>query len=338
MKRFFALLILPLVFSLNIGIAFAKSLIPGGESIGIVMHYDGVLVTGDYAFLVDGQNVNPNRESFQVGDLIKTADGDPISCNDDLISHIRQVIPSRTTILVEIERDGQRMEKNLQIYYDKSEDSFKTGLYIKDNITGIGTITFYDPETLTYGALGHPMTDPEISDTKMLEISAGESFDAYILSIDKSNDGSPGQKIARIEKTRRLGDIALNSTYGVYGHYESLYKENLSPYETASADEVKKGPAQILTVLDDHQVNAYDIEITELKKQSSQDIKGITFKITDQELLSKTNGVIQGMSGSPIIQNNHIIGAVTHVCIDDVDYGYGLYIEWMLEENKKMIS
>ena len=338
MKKFFALLILPLVFSLNIGIAFAKSVIPGGESIGIVMHYDGVLITGDYAFLVDGQNVSPNKDNFEVGDLIRKADGHPISCNEDLVSHIRQVVPSRTTILVEIERDGQRMEKNLEVYYDQQDESFKTGLYIKDNLSGIGTVTFYDPETKTYAALGHPLLDPELDTSNTLQIAVGETFDAYILSIDKSINGSPGQKMARIEKTKRLGNVTLNNTFGVYGHYEAIYKNDLSVLNTASIDEVQIGPAQILTALEDHQVQSFDIEITELKKQSNQDIKGISFRITDSELLKKTNGVIQGMSGSPIIQNGKIIGAVTHVCVDDVKFGYGLYIEWMLEENNKMIS
>lgn len=338
MKKVFALLILPLVFSLNLGIVYAKSVIPGGESIGIVMHYDGVLITGDYAFNMDGEIISPNKAHFRSGDLIRSADGYPITSNDDLINYIRKSIPSRTTILVEIERDGQRMEKDLDIYYDQTDDSFKTGLYIKDNVSGIGTITFYDPQSMTYGALGHPLTDPEIQDSQLLEFSAGESFDAFILSIDKSTGGSPGQKMAKIEKTKRLGDIAINDSYGVYGHYTTMYKADTSLMETAAQDEVVIGPAQILTVIKEHEVMTYDIEITDLKQQDSQEIKGITFKIIDQQLLNATNGVIQGMSGSPIIQNGKLIGAVTHVSIDDVDYGYGLYIEWMLEENNKMIS
>lgn len=334
-KRFFAIIILPLVFSLNLCLAYAKTLIPGGESIGIVMPYDGVLITGDYAFFVENQEVNINQGRFKSGDIIKKADDLPITSNQDLLAYIQQILPTKSTILVEIERDGERIEQELQIFYDEQTDTFKTGLYVKDNLSGIGTITFYDPEAKTYAALGHPLSE---SESEALEVTKGETFDAFIVSIQASFNGNPGQKVARIEKTKHLGDVIMNNDYGIYGHYQNLYKDTIETMETCSQDEVQLGKAEIRTVLADHEVTSYEIEITALKKQAQQEIKGITFRVTDSRLLEKTNGVIQGMSGSPIIQNGKLVGAVTHVSVDDVDLGYGVYIEWMLEENKKMIS
>ena len=338
MKKTLALFILPLMFSLNICLALAKTVIPGGESIGVVMRYDGVLVTGDYSFEAEGKTVNPNADTFKSGDLIKFIEGNPITSNEYLVRYIRQALPNQTSLSVQIERQGKLVEETLEVYYDKANDSFKTGLYIKDNLSGIGTITFYDPETSTFGALGHPMIETDIEASSLLEISAGEAFDAYILSVDKSSNGHPGQKLARIEKTKYLGNVKLNNQYGIYGYYDTLYKDDVSEIEVANQSEVVLGEAKILTVVQGHEVNSYSIEITSLETQTSQEIKGLTFKITDESLLAQTNGVVQGMSGSPIIQNGKLIGAVTHVSIDDVDQGYGLYIEWMLEENNKMIS
>lgn len=337
-KKILTLLLIPLMFSLNICFAYAKTLIPGGESIGVVMRYDGVLITGDYSFEADGKNINPNKDVFHSGDLIQSIEGHEITSNDDLVDYIRQALPNKTTLNVQIERQNHILDKELTIYYDKANDSFKTGLYIKDNIAGIGTITFYDPETKSYGALGHQMVDTDLESSSELEITSGEAFDAYILSIDKSGNGHPGQKMARIEKNRHLGNVLLNNQYGIYGYYDTLYKEDVSQIEVAKQSDVVLGEATILTVVNGKEVNRYTIEITDLKTQTTQDVKGITFKVTDETLLSQTNGVIQGMSGSPIIQNGKLVGAVTHVMIDDTRYGYGLYIEWMLEENNKMIS
>lgn len=337
MKRFFSLLILPLVFSFSVCFVLAKTLIPGGESIGIVMSYPGVVVTGSYPFLYEGQEISPNEGKIQIGDLIQSVEGKRILCNDDLITIIRENLPEKSILDIELLRDGKSLQEKLSIYYDADDDSFKTGLYIKDQISGIGTITFYDPETKTYGALGHPLMDDELESSLHLEVNSSETFDAYILSVKKSQDGQPGQKMARIEKTKHLGDVQINDRFGVYGFYDTLYKEDMKAVEVASQKEIHLGTATILTVLEGHKCDAFEIEIVHLEKQTEEDIKGIQFKVVDERLLQQTNGVIQGMSGSPIIQDGKIIGAVTHVSIDDVKSGYGLYIEWMLEENKKMI-
>lgn len=289
MKKIFALLILPLMFSFNISLALAKSVIPGGESIGIVMSYPGVVITGTYdAPLCD------EPKHFESGDLILEAEGKAVHSNEDLIQIIKDNLPDQTAITLKIQRGTQQLEETLSIYYDASEDSFKTGLYIKDSLTGIGTITFYDPEHQSFGALGHPLKDSDLSTSTFLEVTSGEAFDAYILSVEKSRDGSPGQKMARIEKTKHLGDVLVNDEFGIYGFYDTLYKADTTPMEVAMQNEVQLGEATILTSIQGHDVESYQIEITALENQKQGAVKGITFQVVDDELLKATNGVIQG--------------------------------------------
>lgn len=331
MKRYFAWIILPLVFTLNLTLACAKEVIPGGESIGVVMRYDGILVTGDYSFEVDGVTKNPNQNTFLKGDLIIQADSTPVKTNAELLAYIKSQLPEHTTIDLTIKRNNQTLIKPLHVHYEKQDDSFKTGLYVKDNVSGIGTITFYDPTTHAYGALGHPLEENPV-------LNDGEAFNAYIMAIEKSYDGSPGQKQAQIDRTERLGDVLINDFYGIYGHYTHIFKENHDTIETALPDEVELGKATILTVIDGKNVEPFEITITHLEKQTQSEVKGISFEVTDERLLKVTNGIVQGMSGAPIIQNGKLIGAVTHVKVDDVKAGYGLYIEWMLKESTKMIE
>lgn len=331
MKKYFTWIILPLVFTLNLTLAYAKEVIPGGESIGVVMTYDGILITGDYAFEVDGVTQNPNQNTFQQGDLIIQADNTPVKTNAELLAYIKSQLPNRTTIDLTIKRDNRTLIKPLQVYYEKQDDSFKTGLYVQDNVSGIGTITFYDPTTHAYGALGHPLDEKQT-------LNDGEAFNAYILAIEKSYNGAPGQKQAQIDRTERLGDVMINDVLGIYGHYTKIFKANDKTIETALPNEVELGKATMLTVIDGKQVEPFEIEITHLEKQVQSDVKGISFEVTDQRLLATTNGIVQGMSGAPIIQNGKLVGAVTHVRVDDVKAGYGIYIEWMLKESTKMIE
>ena len=216
----------------------------------------------------------------------------------------------------------------LSLYFE--DGMYKTGLYVKDGVTGIGTLTFIDPATNTYGALGHEVLESTTS--KIVEVRSGSIFENSITSIDSSANGDPGSKNAKFYYNNIYGDIDKNTKYGIYGTYTKEY-DDTSLIEVADSSEVKIGPAVIYTVLEDEKVEKFEIEITKINENS--EIKNISFEITDQELLDKTGGVVQGMSGSPIVQNDKLIGAVTHVVTDNVTTGYGLFITTMLEESEK---
>jgi stage IV sporulation protein B len=162
----------------------------------------------------------------------------------------------------------------------------------------------------------------------------GSIYESEVKNIRKSQNGDPGEKIASINKKEVIGSVEKNNTYGIYGEYVNVVKDEL--IETASINEVKKGKAYIYTVIEDDKIDKFEIEITNISKQNTKDIKGITFKITDKKLLNVSNGVVAGMSGSPIVQNGKLIGAVTHVVVDNVRYGYGIFIDWMLEESDSL--
>ena len=232
-------------------------------------------------------------------------------------------------INVTLYRNGAIINRELKLIKDNN-NNIKTGLYIKDSLLGIGTITYYDPSLSVYGALGHKMSDSN-GDEQLID---GSIYESEVKNIRKSQNGDPGEKIASINKKEVIGSVEKNNTYGIYGEYVNVVKDEL--IETASINEVKKGKAYIYTVIEDDKIDKFEIEITNISKQNTKDIKGITFKITDKKLLNVSNGVVAGMSGSPIVQNGKLIGAVTHVVVDNVRYGYGIFIDWMLEESDSL--
>ena len=198
---------------------------------------------------------------------------------------------------------------------------YKTGLYVKDSITGIGTLTFIDPSTNKYGALGHSITDSKTN--VKFEIKEGKIFKALVSSIDRSIDNQTGEKNAKFYFDTNYGTIEKNLETGIFGTYQKKY-DNSNTLSIASIDEIKGGDAIIKTMLDDNIVRDFKINILSIDKIS--ETKNILFEITDQELLKKTGGIVKGMSGSPIIQNGKIIGAVTHTVISDNTKGYGISI------------
>ena len=207
-------------------------------------------------------------------------------------------------------------------------DVYKTGLYVKDSVTGIGTLTFIDPETQKFGALGHEIEEQTTG--KIFEIKDGKIFETTVTGIIPSTDGSPGEKKAEYDPENVEGNVDENTTQGIFGTYTDNI-QNRKTYKVAKPKEVKTGDAKILTVLDDDNIKEYSIKISEINDLKSKN-KNFIFEITDSELKDKTGGIIQGMSGSPIIQGDYIIGAVTHVVVDNPLKGYGIFITNMLEE------
>ncbi len=309
---------------------FAAEVFLGGQSIGIQLDYEGIMITGTYDISIDNKTYNPASDGYLSGDIITHVNGVSVSSISDLMSTVEKEIEKNNTITLTLQRNNQQLKKTL--LFQKINDKFSTGLYVQDGLTGIGTMTYYNPTTQHFAALGHIMTNSSLDNTQI--ITKGFVYHSSVKKIIPSQNGSPGEKIADIG-TIEIGTIFDNNSYGIYGDYtDNAISSSDVLISTASIDEVKEGKAYFLTVLDGQTITECEINITHLEKQTKPSIKGITFEITDQKVLSLTNGVIQGMSGSPIIQNGKLIGCVTHVDVNNVYTGYGLYIDWMLENDK----
>lgn len=323
MKKIKLVLITLIMFYPSIAFAYSSKVIVGGQNIGINIQSNGVLVVGFYQ--VDGKSIKSNP-SIEIGDYItKVADTDVNTINELTNAIERNIVDSKVELTYI--RDGKENKSTMELI--EQGGVFKTGLYVKDSITGIGTLTYIDPESKIFGALGHEII--EANSNKRIEVKTGTIFNSTITGINKSSDGSPGEKKASFKTSEVYGTISKNTQYGLFGTYSANLPENIT-YDVANKDEVKVGNAKILTVLDGDEIKEYDINITKINEYNK--IKNISFEITDDELLDKAGGVVQGMSGSPIIQNNKIIGAVTHVIVDNVRTGYGIFITTMLEEGE----
>ena len=307
MKKLWLLLLIP--FNVY---AYSPYIIASGKTTFIEAKLPGVSVVGMYK--IDGR-YHAKEAGLEVGDLIVSIDDINIDNTKDMIDIIEKSIGD---IKIGYLRGNIKSYTNLKLM---TKDSiFKTGLYVKDTITGIGTLTYIDPNSKIFGALGHEMNDDDISNGKL--------YSSEVTSIKKSERNSPGEK--RAKEKDKIGDVLENTIHGVFGKYSEVIDGDL--YKVASPKEIKKGPAKILTVLDKDNVEAFDINI--LKFNYKDTTKNILFEVADQNLLEKTGGIIQGMSGSPIIQGEYIVGAVTHVITSNPERGYGIFITTMLEEGE----
>ncbi len=308
--------------------------IPGGQSIGVKLNTLGVLVVGHHQIATEKGNLSPGEISgVQVGDIITAINGKPITKMQDVAPFVQEFEQNNKPLVVDIFRDNVKLTKQLSPLKDKNEKVFKLGLYIRDSAAGIGTMTFYHPQTRKYGALGHVISDMDTK--KPIVVKDGQIVKSTVTSIEKGSNGNPGEKLARFAADREIiGNINRNSPFGIFGRLNRQVENgvNDSPMPIALSNEVEEGPAEIYTVVNGNKVEKFDIEIISTIPQKFPATKGMVLKVTDKELLSKTGGIVQGMSGSPIIQKGKVIGAVTHVFVNDPTSGYGVHIEWMLNE------
>lgn len=315
------ILLIMLMFLMPINaFAYSDYIYRGGKTIGIEVTSDGIMIVGFYE--VNGKF---NKGKLQNGDYIIKVENEAVTSVNELTKIIEKYADKKN-IDITIKRNGKPRNEVLELQY--IDGVYKTGLYVKDSITGIGTLTYVDPETNIYGALGHEIID---TNNNLVEIKSGNIFKNYITGIDKSAVGSAGSKTAKYEYNTVFGNITKNSVHGIFGKY-NYDTSDLELVKVADDDEVKIGAAKIYTVLNQEKIQEYDITVTGINESSN--VKNIVFEITDKELIDKTGGVVQGMSGSPIIQNDKIIGVVTHVIIDNPITGYGLFITKMLEEGE----
>lgn len=303
--------------------AYSDKIVLGGDNIGIHIDSNGILVIGFYKVNGEYQKGNPEIE---VGDVIIKVNEIKVTTISELTNAIDSSL-SQGKIYLTIKRKEKEFKTELTL--TNVDGIYKTGLYVKDGISGIGTLTYIDPGTKIFGTLGHEIL--ESNSNQRIEVKTGTIFDSDVSKIIKSSDGKVGEKNAKLNYDNIFGNIKKNTLYGVFGEYTATIDSGVT-YPVGKPDEIKLGPASIYTVLEDNEVKEYSINILKINKDTN--IKNITFEITDERLLRQTGGVIQGMSGSPMIQDGKIIGAVTHAIVDHVSTGYGIFITTMLEEGE----
>lgn len=318
------LLLLLLLLSIpTFTLAYSDYLLPGGENIGIELNSSGVIIVGTY----DVGSSSPARKAgLQNGDKITKINGALVVSIEDMLNKIEN-LSDKSNIEITYLRGTKENTTTLSLIKDEN-DIYKTGLYVKDNITGVGTLTFIDPNTKIFGALGHEIIEKNTG--QKLEIKDGKIYSSTVTGITRSDAGKPGEKNARYDSSDVFGMVKENTTKGLFGTYTDTLP-NKKLMKVATLDEVNLGNAKMLTVIEGNRIEEFDINIVRINKDSTV-TKNFLFEVTDKNLIETSGGIVQGMSGSPIIQGDNIIGAVTHVVVDDPLKGYGISIVKMLEE------
>ncbi len=316
------------VKSVSVNVSPEIKLVPVGKAVGVTVDTDGILVLGTGYVNKDTNEVcQPSKGVLKTGDLITHVNGEKITEKEELI----EILESSTGSLnISIVRNGETLQETLTPIISTEDGKQKIGAWVRDCTQGIGTLTYYNPQTKGFGALGHGVYD--IDTKSLLSIKDGKITETIISGIKKGEKGIPGELSGQTDDTKVIGEIYQNTECGLYG---KIYSENVDFTEQealsiATKENIKEGKAYILTNISGNKVEKYEINIESIDINTSNPSKCMIIRITDEKLLSQTGGIIQGMSGSPIIQDNHIIGAVTHVFVNDPTKGYGIFIENML--------
>lgn len=299
----------------------------GGYPLGITLDGDGVTVIGlNEFFNADGNLCCPAlKAGLEINDVILELDGHKIY-NSAKLAEIAGYSQGKT-LSIKYLRNGETLSSQITPERDLAAGQYRLGLWTRDSSGGIGTLT-YVRKNLKFGSLGHPITD---SDGNIVECRNGGVFNCTINGIEKGRRGAAGELKGGFSFEKRIGNLYLNNKYGAFGTFTTLPSYCKTLVEVADISEVVPGKAEILCTLDDNTCQSYGIEIIKAQKQTSKGDKGMVIHVTDNRLLKKTGGIVQGMSGSPIVQNGKLVGAVTHVFVNDPTRGYGIYAKWMLE-------
>lgn len=320
----------------DIDVVNRPRLIPGGNAIGVSLNTKGVLIVAITDVIdSEGKRLSPAKDAgLKIGDSIIKINGEKILTAEQVIEILNK---QNDKIEITVLRNNAEFKTKTIPVKSIQDNSYRLGIWVRDKTTGIGTLSYYNYENESFGALGHGITDLDTG--KLLNVENGLIMRAKVAGIQQGKKGKPGEIKGVFYKTDdTLGDIKINDELGIYGNINDDYKKQIKnkPIPIAFKDEVKEGKAHILTTLDDNTIKKYDIEILKTENQNKENKKGMILKITDPTLLEKTGGIVQGMSGSPIIQNEKIVGAVTHAFVNNPTKGYGLYIEWMLKQEDKL--
>jgi len=324
--------ILP-IRSMKVKVIPDVKLYPGGQSIGVKLKTKGVIVVGLSEIEdIEGNIRSPGLDAkINVGDILYRINGKRVNTAEEVSKAINNI--SNEPVELELKRRNKWIKLNVKPIKDKNDNKYKIGLWVRDNTAGVGTLTFYHENTNKYGALGHGITD--VTTGIIMPVNNGEIVSAKVGSVLQGQKGRPGEiRGIFYNEDEIIGNIEKNTSYGLYGKiYTNLSNNRIdTPLSIGLQQDIQEGPAKILTTVEEDIVEEFDIEIEKIVNQSEKSGKSMIIKVTDPKLLEKTGGIVQGMSGSPIIQNNKIIGAITHVFVNDPSKGYGIFIEWMLEE------
>ena len=319
------------VKNVNVSVIPKTTVIPLGTAIGMKLYTKGVLVVGmSQISTISNEKTKPYENSgIEQGDMIVAVNNKEVSTTEELIEEVNK--SNGNSVKIKYLKNNETQETSITPV--KSKDNYKIGLWVRDAAAGVGTLTFYEPSTNSFMALGHGISD--IDTEKIVEISNGELITANIISIKKGEKGNPGEIKGTIDCGNKIGEISKNTNLGVYGNVTNknyLDIDYSNELEVAARNEIKEGKAQIICQLDNDGKKEYDIEIKKIYTTNNEDNKSMLIKVTDENLLNKTGGIIQGMSGAPIIQNGKFIGAVTNVLVNDPTQGYAVFADMMIKQ------
>ncbi len=316
--------------TVSVSVTEACYVIPSGEAIGVKVHTEGILVVGMSEVLGEDDRIyEPAKKAgINVGDRIMAVDGEEILGTRDFSDKVNDC---KGRFILKVIRNDNVMEIPVEAVFSSQTKNYKLGLWVRDSAAGIGTLTFYNPQNSCFAALGHGICD---SDTKdIMTVKRGSITECKIRRAEKGEKGTPGELIGDFS-AKEIGEVISNTPIGIYGNSYNIPKTEA--VKVASRFEVEEGKAQVMCDIDGEGPKKYEIEITKVSKSPKITNKDFVIKVTDARLLDKTGGIVQGMSGSPIIQSGELVGAVTHVFVNDPARGYGIFAENMLAEAEKV--
>lgn len=316
-----------------------RVLVPGGQSVGIQMDVKGVLVVGLEEIETQTTVVSPGYDAgVQIGDILISVNGEKVYYAHEVTEAVKKAMSADTSVPLELKimRKDEEHTLNVRPVKDNETGEYKIGIWVKEKIAGIGTLTFYDPRSNVFAALGHGIYESKTG--TLLAAGDGNLLRTEVKSIKEGKVGTPGEiRGIFYGNEEPIGKVLLNSQLGIYSKGTDFDDFKLAqPMVMATRDQVKEGDAYILTTINGDRVERFDVKITRINRQDKPDSKGMEIEVTDDRLISYSGGIVQGMSGSPIIQNNRIVGAITHVFVNNPTKGYGIFVEWMVEEGEKL--
>lgn len=317
--------------NIDVNVIAKTTVVPMGNAIGMKLYTAGVLVVGMSE--IEGKKPYENS-GIKEGDRIIQINQNQIDNTDDLMKAVNK--SDGNNISIKYVRDEKTITTSIKPVKNSSNE-YKIGLWVRDAAAGVGTLTFYEPSSGMFATLGHGIMD--IDTAELIKIANGELVTTNILSINKGTKGNPGEIRGTIEAGHTIGSISKNTKFGVFGTINKtpfLNTSNINEMQVALREEIKIGKAQIICELENGKKEYYDIEIQRIFINNNKDNKSMLIKVTDKKLLEKTGGIIQGMSGAPIIQNGKFVGAITHVLVNDPSIGYGVFADIMLKQMKEV--